>query len=163
MDLGKYKGKIIALILKYKYVIIVLLIGLVLMLIPFGSESNDTVEETFTPQKEVSAEEKLSLILSQVHGAGEVRVLLTVSQGEEIIYQTDSEDTGETVRIETVVITGSDRTEYGLVRKTFSETYRGAIIVCQGADDPTVRLAIVDAVSKVTGLGADKISVMKMK
>jgi stage III sporulation protein AG len=36
-------------------------------------------------------------------------------------------------------------------------------VVCQGADDPVVKLLIVDAVSKVTGLGADKISVMKMK
>jgi len=39
----------------------------------------------------------------------------------------------------------------------------GAVIVCQGADDPQVRLSIVDAVSKVTGLGSDKISVLKMK
>jgi stage III sporulation protein AG len=39
----------------------------------------------------------------------------------------------------------------------------GAIVVCQGGDQPTVRLAILDAVSKVTGLGADKISILKMK
>jgi stage III sporulation protein AG len=39
----------------------------------------------------------------------------------------------------------------------------GAIVLCQGADVPSVRLAIVDAVSKVTGLVANQISVLKMK
>ena len=39
----------------------------------------------------------------------------------------------------------------------------GAIVVCQGGDNATVRLAIIEAVSNVTGLGADKISVLKMK
>jgi stage III sporulation protein AG len=41
--------------------------------------------------------------------------------------------------------------------------YLGAIVVCQGADRSDVRLAIVEAVSALTGLGADKISVLKMK
>lgn len=35
-------------------------------------------------------------------------------------------------------------------------------MVCQGADNAAVRLAIVEAVSKVTGLGANRISVLKM-
>ena len=41
--------------------------------------------------------------------------------------------------------------------------YLGVIVVCEGADSPAVRLAIVEAVSDVTGLGADRISVLKMK
>ena len=39
----------------------------------------------------------------------------------------------------------------------------GAIIVCQGGDSPTVRLNIVEAVSNVTGIGSDRITVLKMK
>ena len=37
------------------------------------------------------------------------------------------------------------------------------LIVCEGGDDANVRLSIVDAVSKITGLGADRISVLKMR
>jgi stage III sporulation protein AG len=41
--------------------------------------------------------------------------------------------------------------------------YLGAVVVCRGADNAAVRLQIVEAVSVFTGLGADKISVNKMK
>ena len=50
-----------------------------------------------------------------------------------------------------------------MVRQILSPEYLGAVVVCQGANDVQVRLAVVEAVSKVTGLGADKISVLKMK
>jgi hypothetical protein len=39
----------------------------------------------------------------------------------------------------------------------------GAIVVCQGADSPSVKLAITQAVAKITGLGTDEICVLKMK
>lgn len=42
-------------------------------------------------------------------------------------------------------------------------TYQGAIVVCQGADDPGVKLALVQAVASVTGLGTDQITVVKMR
>lgn len=39
----------------------------------------------------------------------------------------------------------------------------GAVVVCAGADDPRVRLDVTNAVAAYTGLGSDKITVMKMK
>ena len=39
----------------------------------------------------------------------------------------------------------------------------GAVIVCRGAEDPDVRLNVTNAVAAYTGLGSDKITVMKMK
>ena len=39
----------------------------------------------------------------------------------------------------------------------------GAVVVCQGADLPSVRLDVTNAVAAYTGLGSDKISVIKMK
>lgn len=40
---------------------------------------------------------------------------------------------------------------------------RGAVVVCAGAESARVRLAVINAVSAYTGLGSDKITVMKMK
>ena len=60
-------------------------------------------------------------------------------------------------------MTDGQRGQTGLVRQVLPATYRGAVVVCQGADDPRIRLAIVEAVSMATGLGADRISVLKMK
>ena len=39
----------------------------------------------------------------------------------------------------------------------------GCVVVCTGADSPAVRLDVTNAVAAYTGLGSDKIRVMKMK
>lgn len=153
---------------KYKYVALILLLGIGLMILPVNKKTTETVHNT-VPQEMVSksAEERLEEILSQIAGAGKVRVLLTEAAGNETIYQTDEDMDNNAdssgVRKDTVTVTSSDRNESGLVRQINPPVYRGAVIVCQGADQASVRLSIVDAVSKVTGLGADQISVLKMK
>ena len=95
-----------------------------------------------------------------------VQVLLTESAGEMTVYQTDRDEGGGSdgaLRADTVIITDSNRAQSGLVQQILPPKYQGAIIVCQGGDSPAVRLAIVEAVCKVTGLGADRVSVLKMK
>ena len=167
MDQIVIKDKLLQFVKKYKYVALVLVIGIVLMLIPSGKES--LPETVITPQVDsiLSVEERLSQILRQVKGAGEVRVLLTEASGEEVIYQTNVDtsgsETASSTRQDTVTVTDSQRNEQGLIRQQNPPKYMGAIVVCQGGDQPTVRLAIIEAISKVTGLGADKISVLKMK
>lgn len=152
---------------KYKYVLLVLAVGIVLMVIPSGSQTK--VEAVLNQGEEsiLSVEERLTQILKQVKGAGEVHVLLTEAFGEETLYQTNEDtsqsDTASSSRGDTVTVTDSERNENGLVRQKNPPKYLGAIVVCQGGDQPAVRLAILDAVSKVTGLGADKISIQKMK
>ena len=152
---------------KFRYVILVIAIGILFMVIP---DKPKTAEVT-KPQEEVkqteTIESRLASILSEVDGAGQTNVLLTVLSGEETIYQIDEQisanaDSSET-KITTITITGKDKNETGLIRQVIPQKYLGAIIVCQGADSPSVKLAIVEAVGKVTGLGADQISVLKMK
>ena len=109
----------------------------------------------------------MSQLLSNVEGAGQVEVMLTIASGEEVIYQIDENrsiaDSSNNNNSHTVTVTNSDRDQEGLVKQVNPATYKGAIILCQGANDPTVRLQIVEAVSKITGLGANCISVLKMK
>ena len=64
---------------------------------------------------------------------------------------------------DTVIITGSDRSQQGLICQQIPPQYLGAVIVCQGADKAAVRLALVEAVSDATGLSTDAITVLKMK
>ncbi|MBQ9761655.1 MAG: hypothetical protein IJV82_01095 [Oscillospiraceae bacterium] len=159
MDLTKFREKTAGAIKKYRYAILVLIIGIGLMLIPNGS--NRSKSEQTAPSESLQADETeaLTQILSQVKGAGKVKVLLTLASGERIIYQTDD----DAQRKDTVIVTNSDRAQQGLVEKVLAPEYRGAVVVCQGADDVSVRLAIVEAVSCATGLGTDKITVLKMK
>lgn len=153
-------------IMKYRYVVIVLIIGLLLMVIPFGEKKQEQtkVNTKITEQQDVAAE--LTTILSQIKGAGKVTVMLTVKTGKTTVYQSDEDFSGGesgSIRQDTVIVTDENRVQSGLVQQELAPEYRGAIIVCEGADKPEVRLHIIEAVASVTGLGTDKISVLKMK
>ena len=166
MDTIAPKQRIISLFGKYKYPILVVLVGLGLMLLP--EPSNAPAEPVpATAEAEPNLEQRLEALLSAIEGAGQVRVLLTVDAGRETLYQTDSRvqsDEGSSERSDdTVLVEDADRVESGLVRQVLEPKYRGAVILCQGGDVPGVRLAVVEAVRCLTGLGADQISVLKMK
>lgn len=157
------KQRINALLAKYKYPVLILLVGLALMLLPSGTQAQTPAPPAETAPQAVDLEAELEAILSQIDGAGRVRVLLTEERGRELLYQTDSEVRADSRSDDTVLIEDGSDSESGLVRQTLEPKYRGAVILCQGADSPGVKLAIVEAVRCVTGLGADAISVLKMK
>ena len=160
MDASLPKQRINALFGKYKYPILVLLVGLALLALP----KSEPPEQVQLPAETVAVdlERRLEALLSQIAGAGQVRVLLTEDTGRETVYQTDTQTDADSLREDTVIVEDSARMETGLVRRTLEPSYRGAVILCQGADVPGVKLAIVEAVRCVTGLGADRISVQKL-
>ena len=170
MELKALYKKIPQFLNKYRYVILILLVGIVFMLLPSTEQKSSTSvdpPETTAVTDTSFLNQQLSEILSRIEGAGQVQVLLTQGRGEEVIYQTDSDITNSenenTTHITTVTVTSSERDETGLIRQVNPPSYLGAIVVCQGAESPTIRLAITEAVSNVTGLGVDRITVLKMK
>ena len=166
MEISQLKNKAHSLFTKYKYVVIILIAGIVLMLLPGGGKDETPINEQTTVHIDVTLDEVLSQMLSKVHGAGKVEVMLNVSQGEKTIYQVDEDlsegDSSSSNQTQTVVLSDSQRNEYGLVQQINPPIYLGAIVLCQGADNPVVKLALVDAVSKITGLNANQISILKM-
>ena len=168
MDLIQMKNKVLTGLGKHKYALAILALGLVFVLLPTGTEKTQT--QTQQPQQTVTQvqdpQQALETLLSRVEGAGKVEVLLTYASGPLTVYQEDADITeGESTvtRYQTIIIRGSDGSETGLIQQVIPAKYLGAVILCQGADKPKVKLAIVEAVSKATGLGADQISVLKMK
>ena len=159
--------RIVSLIKQYRYGFLILLLGVGLMLIPTGETEQKQALNSAVSSDEPTLEERLGDILSRMEGVGKAEVMLTYAMGEETIYETleDStvSDSSERFSREPVIITGSDRSEQGLARQVIPPVFRGAIVVCEGGGNPGVKLAIVEAVSDVTGLTADKITVLKMK
>lgn len=167
MDWIEVKQKAGEFLKKYRYVLLILLAGLTLMLLPEGESKEEPMP--ISVQQEVTQDLQTSLaeILSKIDGAGKVEVLLTEVIGPTTHYQmdediSDGESTSE-IRRETVVISDGSRAENGLIFQVDAPVYQGAIVLCQGADSASVRLAIVEAVANATGLRSDKISVLKMK
>lgn len=147
--------KLTGFVSKYRYVVVILLIGIVLMIWPVSDEEEAQPQQIQSQQETTDLSDELEKILGQIHGVGKVQVMLTVQTGEVTVYQYDDDGT--------VIITGEDRVQSGLIEKVESAQYRGAVIVCQGADSPQVRLSVIEAVSNATGLSSDRITVLKMK
>ena len=162
MDIIAIREKAQVWLKQYRYALLVLAAGLLLMLLPGESEKiqpQTQVQQTAQPE----LQDQLGELLSHMARAGKVSVLLTRRTGEETVYQTDREVRTDAQQTETVMVTGSDRSEKGLVRQINPPEYLGAVVLCQGADNAAVKLAIVEAVSKATGLSTDRITVLKMK
>ena len=169
MDIIMIKSRILEWVKKYKYVWIVLAAGIVLMILPEGSkkEENAQVQMQNEIPVTVTMETKLEEVLQCLKGAGKVKVMLSIAKGEQTLYQTDStyshNENSTDTKTQTILTTDSERNETGLIHQVNPPTYLGAVVLAQGADDPVVKLSIVEAVSKATGLGADKISVLLMQ
>lgn len=151
---------------KFRYALLVLLAGAVLMLFPSkGTAPGETsAQPAEAAAQTVDVEKQLAALLAKVEGAGRVEVMLSLDYGAESFYQTDERKTGtDTYERETVFAQTGSSARTPVVTRTREPVYKGAIIVCEGADRASVELAVVRAVSRLTGLGSDKISVLKMK
>ena len=153
---------------RYKYVLIVIIAGIVLLLWPTGKQEENAgtvggsdIRETFDLD---ALEEKLSRTLSMVEGAGEVTVTLTVKSGLEQVLASDRatsvSERGSSVEEETVLGNIGNGQETVLLTQKYP-TFQGALVVCEGGDSAEIRLLLTQAVSALTGLGADRITVCK--
>ena len=169
---------LIELIGKYKYIFLVFAAGLVLILLPTNKKA-DSKESDISSSELYDAvfsldeqEEKLEKILSEISGAGQVSVMLTLKSSTERIVasdvETDTSETSdaageaETKREEsaaTVIVSSGNGLESAITLKYIYPEYQGALIVAEGADNPNVKLKLTEATGALTGLGADKISV----
>ena len=160
MDLESGKRQFLTHLKKFQYFLIILAAGVLIMLLPEREPEHSEVIAPSTVQQ-TDLEEKLCAILGQISGVGKVEVLLTEAYGSETIFQTDSSQ--NTSNNDTVILTDSSRSQSGLVKQVLPPVYKGAVVVCKGADSANVRLAVVDAVRRATGLSSDCITVLKMK
>ena len=159
-------GRVFEKLKPYRYPILVLAIGVGLMLLPESNMSDVDQSEEMPVKQEIDLEEKLEVILGEIEGAGRVKVLLTVDTGTAVTYQEDRQQFEEGDRKEQevkTVLVSENGDDVPIVVKTKYPVYKGAVVVCEGADRASVKLNIVQAVSSLTGLGSDKITVVKMK
>lgn len=167
MDIATVKEKVTSLLHRYRYGIVIIAIGFVLMSIPGKENVSRNNQLSVEAPTGDDTQIELQNILSQIKGVGRVEVMLTIAAGEQTIYEYDQDSSSgelsDSVRTDTVIITNENRVQQGLIQQIISPVYQGAIVVCQGGDQPSVQLAVVEAVSDVTGLTADKITVLKMK
>ena len=121
MDIKAVGEKIGKLIKKYRVAILILVLGIVLMILPTNKTVKSQEQSSAQPVLFQDPAKELSLILSQIQGAGKVQILLTKGAGERTVYQTDQErdngDGSQSIRIETVIVNDKDRNQKGLIQQ----------------------------------------------
>ena len=151
---------------KYRAALIVLLAG-VLLLVSGGREEKTDAAQTQTDADSFSLsdfETQLCRRLSAIDGAGRVELMLSLEQTGEAVYAVNTRETGGAAssrESDVAVISSSGYGETPVTVKNVLPTFRGAIVLCDGAENAAVRLAVTQAVETVCGLTSDRITVLK--
>ena len=154
---------------RYQYVLLVIAVGILLLLLPLGSGGGEEETAQSAGQQEESFsltefEDRLSRTLSQIRGAGEAQVVLSLKSGSRQVLAQDTQRGADGDASSSTVTLGRGTGSQEVVHlQTLAPQFQGALVVCPGGDDPEVRLQIIQAVATLTGLGSDRISVCPSK
>ena len=144
---------------------LVVLAGLALLLWPTG-QKGETGGETASASSAFdlgALEEEMETALSQIRGVGDVTVVLTLkNNGEQVLASDRTEKSDEWSEEVVTVNQGTGRTGAVTVREDWPD-FQGALVVCTGGGDPTVRLAVTESVAALTGLSTHQIAVKEGK
>jgi len=155
---------------KWDRKMILLILGAIggILLLVFGSlglgsnekkGEGEAVETYQTPDPDTYArevEERIRSLCSQVKGAGDVMVTVSLDGGYRAVYAVDCQTSSTGYKSSTVLI-GSGSEERALLIGYENPEIAGIGIVCSGADDAAVRQSILSLVSATFDVGANKI------
>lgn len=177
--LKKKKLNILSLFTSKNIKIIVLSIIVLIALIMFigisdnSSKTNDSSinkPENYQTTLEYCGqiEHKLETLLSQMDGAGHVKVMITVDGSPELVYASDtdtktssnSNGTTSTSSSSPIIVSGNGNSN-ALILTENLPAVKGVIVVSSGASNIGIKLDILNAVSTLLDISIDKISVLK--
>ena len=134
---------------------------------------------TSSEKQEYILQSNLENILSNINGAGKVKVMITYTESSTVqpiynenINESQTEETDSTGGVRTIAETDSSRevvyTENNGVKVPITEKVtmpkvEGAIVLAEGANDASIKNNIIMAVEAVTGLSTHKIQVFQLK
>lgn len=170
--LAAARDLVVPLAVKYRAVLIVLLAGVLLL----ASGGRGKRRKRAKHRRQGKGKPRLTLrLLSSSCATGFprsmgllVELMLSLEQSGEAVYAVNTRQTtssgGDTESFESdlTVVSDSDYGETPVTVKNLLPTFRGAVVLCDGAGDAQVRLAVTQAVSTVCGIGADKVTVLKL-
>lgn len=114
-------------------------------------------------------EDKVQEIVESIEGAGETKVMITLSETTEYVYATNGKDTrksdensDDSTNENDYVIIDDNNNDAGLLIKTIEPKVRGVAVVCEGGNDSAVQRQIYSAVSAVLNISTSRISISKL-
>ncbi len=173
--------------------VIILIVGIIIIIVAssFTSDGKNK-KNTQEPKGEIALitnepddkikklEQRLESILSEIEGAGTVKVMVTGITDGEVVHaynqieensvteEKDNTDrTGRTDEYrreqEMVFMEANTGGRVPVIIKSYEPEIKGVVVVADGAGSSIIRQNIKDAVAALTGLPAHKINVLKRK
>lgn len=148
------------------------LLGLLLILISDCYNKNDTsiIEETSintTDNYRISLEKNLQDLIESVSGAGDTKVMITLSNSEKNVYAEEikkqSNADGSTEYQSNYITVNSSDGKSALISSIQPPQIMGVVVLCKGGSKGSVKEDIYNIVSSLTGLTADKIFVGQLE
>ena len=141
------------------------------IIVAMGLVANDnktTEDETSFDYSQYSDETKKQLtnIVSSIDGVGDCEVMITFEYSSENVYATDSEnknDENSQSNKDEYVLYDSQSGEKALLIKEKYPTVQGVSVVCSGGDNVEVREAVINTVTSLFNISANRVSVSKIK
>lgn len=140
---------------KLKFILIILIVGIVLLIIGAKISDSGTDKRSDDPetvsisQYEEQLEAKIKNLCERVEGVSNVTVAISLEGGYEYVYATDASDD--------YVLVGSGNDEGGMFLGQRAPKISGIGIVCKGGGDPRIQNELLSLISAACGVGTNKI------
>ena len=124
-----------------RIIYIIGLLGIALIFISSFFDS-DNINSSFSGNIEdyrSTEETRIENMVESIEGVGDARVMITMENSAEQVY--------------------SDKS----VVKEIEPTVRGVMIVCKGADNPSIKETVLESVTKALNISCDKVCIAKLK
>lgn len=161
--------------------LVIFLVGVVIVIITgsyiFSDNEVEVVSEDMVTNifNADTFENKLAKILSEIDGAGDVKVMISYQTGVENVPLLDTKDSNtvteesdndsarrtEQNSIETSIIFNQEKSgnKVPYISKTIMPVVEGVIVTCDGGGDEIVKANVIKAVTVITGVTANKVQV----
>lgn len=158
---------------KYKYITVVIVLGFILLILPQNDKNTEGQRGEKSEFDLHSFEKRVESSLSECSGVGRCRVVLSIDSGISSVYEKEARksmrenESGVVIENDSdvkpsILSEGSGRESPLLIKEVYPK-FRGAVVICDGANKKEVEVMVIESVSALTGLSSDKISVVKMK
>ncbi len=153
------------------------IIGLIFALTMLPTQTDEAIaqSENSTDEYIEQIEVKVSQILSSIEGVGQAKVMITVKNSSQTVYQTENktatdtkidengnEDKSHQSEESLVIVDGVSGNNQALVKTEIPPQIGGIAIICQGGDDVTVVNQITQTLTAIFEISSTNISVAKL-
>lgn len=124
-----------------RIIYIIGLLGIALIFISsfFDSDNSNSSFSSNIEDYRSTEETRIENMVESIEGVGDARVMITMENSAEQVY--------------------SDKS----VVKEIEPTVRGVMIVCKGADSPSIKETVLESVTKALNISSDKVCIAKLK